>query len=73
MEHEIVCPHCKKTIAHNSVVDDAARGTGSDTQFVLCDCGERISYWQITSQLRDQQKLSRRFLNWVQSFSPSRG
>jgi Eukaryotic protein of unknown function (DUF953) len=60
--NQIICPNCKKTIANNPVIDEAAKGVGSDTQFVVCDCGENISYWQITAQLRDQKKLGRRLL-----------
>jgi hypothetical protein len=73
MENQIVCPHCKKTISNNSVIDDAAKGTGSDTQSILCDCGEKITYWQITAQLRDQKKLGWRLQNWVRTLSHSQG
>jgi hypothetical protein len=72
MENQIVCPHCKKTIANNSIIDDAAKGEGSDTQSMVCDCGEKITYWQITAQLRDQKTISRRFQKWVQTLSHSR-
>ena len=71
MENQIVCPHCKKTISNNPIIDEAAKGEGSDTQSILCDCGERISYWQITAQLRDQKTISRRFKNWVGTLSHS--
>jgi hypothetical protein len=73
MENQIVCPHCKKTIANNSVIDDAAKGTGSDTQSIRCDCGEKITYWQITAQLRDQKTLGRRLQNWIRTLSHSQG
>lgn len=73
MENLIVCPQCKKTISNNSIIDDAAKGKGSDTQFMICDCGERITYWQITAQLRDQKTIGRRFQNWVRSLSHNRG
>lgn len=73
MENQIVCPHCKKTITSNSIIEDAAKGEGSDTQSFNCDCGEKITYWQITAQLRDQKKVSRRFQNWVRALSHSRG
>ena len=71
MENYIVCPHCNKTISNNPIIDEAARGEGAASQSILCDCGERISYWQITAQLRDQQTISRRFQIWVHSFSQS--
>ena len=61
MDNQITCPHCKKIIANNPIIDDAAKGAGADTQSVICDsCGERITYWQITAQLRDQKKLGKR-------------
>ena len=72
MGNQIVCPHCKQTITNNSIIDDAAKGEGSDTQSFICDCGERITYWQITAQLRGQKTISRRFQNWVQTLSHSR-
>ncbi len=72
MGNEIVCPHCKKTITNHQVIDEAGKGEGSDTQSLMCDCGERITYWQITAQLRDQKKMGRRFQNWVRGLSQSR-
>ena len=71
MENQIICPHCKKTISNNSIIDDAVKGTGSDTQSIICDCGERITYWQITAQLRDQKKSGKRFQNWLHNLSKS--
>jgi hypothetical protein len=73
MNNQAACPKCKKIFANNSIVDDAAKGIGSDTQSIICDCGERITYWQITAQLRDQKKMGRRFQNWVRNLSSSRG
>ena len=73
MENQIVCPHCKKTIANRSIIDEAAKGEGSDTQSIVCDCGEKITYWQVTAQLRGQKTISRRFKNWARTFSHSRG
>ena len=72
MENQIVCPHCMKTISNNPIVDDAAKGEGSTTQSIQCDCGERITYWQITAQLRDQKTVSWRFQKWVRTLSHSR-
>ena len=71
MENHITCPACKRTISNNLVVDSAARGEEHTmgSEYVICECGERISFWAITAQLRDQQKPVERFLNWVHSFS----
>lgn len=73
MENQIVCPNCKTTIPDNAVISDAAKGEGSFMRHVMCDCGEKITYWQITAQLRDQKTLGARFQNWVHSLSRSRG
>jgi len=72
MKNQIVCPNCKKTIANNPIIDDAAKGEGSAAQSILCDCGEKITYWRITAQLRDQKTIRRRFQNWVRTLSHSR-
>jgi hypothetical protein len=65
MENEIICPHCQKTIANNAVVDSAAKGENLGSTFVICDCGERITFWNITAQLRDQKTVDKRLQNWV--------
>ncbi len=72
MENQIVCPKCKKTLPGNQIISDAAKGEGSFTRHILCDCGEKITYWQITAQFRDQKRMAWRFRNWVQSFSRTR-
>lgn len=66
METQITCPYCRRTITNNAVVESAARQEGSDQQFVNCECGERITYWQITAQLRDQKKIGAQFQRWLQ-------
>jgi len=30
MDNQITCPHCKKIIANNPVIEDAAKRQGSD-------------------------------------------
>jgi len=71
MENQITCPNCKRTIANNPVVDSAARGENHSmgSEYVICECGERISFWAITAQLRDQKKPVAKVLNWFRSFS----
>jgi hypothetical protein len=64
MDNSIKCPHCKKTITNNPVIDAAAKGEGQGLQFILCECGERISFWAITAQLRDQKTLSGKLQIW---------
>jgi hypothetical protein len=72
MGNQIVCSHCKKTISDNSIIEDAAKGEGSAAQSIICECGERITYWQITAQLRNQKKLGSRFHNWFTNLSKDR-
>jgi len=72
MENQIVCPNCKKTIPSNSIIEDAAKGEGSSSQTITCECGERITYWQISTQLREQKTFGTRFQTWVRSLAHSR-
>jgi len=73
MENQITCPQCKRTITNNEVVNSAARGEDHrmGSQFVICECGERISFWAITAQLRDQKKPTQKLRNWIRGFSKS--
>ncbi len=72
MENQIVCPKCKKTLSDNPIINQAIKGEGSFTQSMRCECGERVTYWQITAQLRAQKTFVKRFKNWIRSFSHSR-
>jgi hypothetical protein len=71
MENHITCPQCKRTIMNNPVVDAAAKGEDHTmgSEYVICECGERISFWSITAQLRDQKKPVEKVLHWFRSFS----
>ena len=71
MDSHIVCPNCKKSIVGNTIVAEAANNEGLDTQSVICDCGERITYWQITAQLRDQKTAGYRFQKWLRGLKHS--
>lgn len=73
MENQITCPHCQRKISDHPVVDSAAKREGADTQFLLCECGERITYWQITAQLRDQKKIGFRLKHWLRGLGKSQG
>jgi hypothetical protein len=64
MANQIICPHCKKTIANDPVIESAVKGEDLGSTFLVCDCGEKITYWAITAQLRDQKKPVARILNW---------
>lgn len=69
MESQITCPQCQRTITKNPVIDSAANREGSDTKFLVCECGERITYWQIMAQLRDQKKADVKTRNWFRSLA----
>jgi hypothetical protein len=73
MEYQIICPQCRRTITNNPVVDSAAKGEDHTmgSEYVICECGERISFWAITAQLREQKKPVERVLNWIRGFSKS--
>ena len=69
MENQITCPHCQRIISNNPIIDVVAKREGSEKQFLVCECGQRITYWQITAQLRDQNKPVARILNWFRDLS----
>ena len=71
MENQITCPHCHKTLSNTPLINAAARKEGSGDESMNCDCGERITYWAIIAQLREQKTLGRRFKNWIQGLSKS--
>jgi len=47
LDNQITCPHCKKIIANNPVIEDSAKRQGSDRQSITYVCGERIMDWEI--------------------------
>jgi len=73
MENQIICPHCKRTISNDPVIDSAAKGTDSISGFIICECGERITYWAITAQLREQKTFGRKIQNWFHGLSKRQG
>jgi len=72
MQNQIECPNCNKTISNNPIIDDASKGSGSAERALQCDCGERISYWEITSLLRNQKTPVFRFKKWIRTLFQSR-
>ena len=71
MENQITRPRCRRTITDNPVIDAAAKGEGQYTtaQFIICVCGERISFWAITAQLREQTRPVERIHKWFRGRS----
>jgi hypothetical protein len=59
MENQITCPHCNRTISNNPVADSTAKGEDKGSTFIICESGEKITFWAITAQLRDQKSLWR--------------
>jgi hypothetical protein len=73
MENYIICPKCNNTITNDPLIDAAARKEGSGARAITCECGERITFWAITAQLRKQKTRGRRFNNWIQNIFKGRG
>jgi 23S rRNA A1618 N6-methylase RlmF len=71
MENQIICPHCQRKISNNPIIEDAAQNKGSGAQSLTCECGERITYWQIAAQLREQQNFGTRIQNWFRGLFKS--
>jgi hypothetical protein len=69
MGNQITCPSCKRTISDNPLVDSAAAGEGQTTDSYTCECGQRITFWAATAQLREQNKLSSRIVGWIRGFA----
>lgn len=73
MENQIICPHCKKTISNDSDMDCESKGAGLASTYVYCECGEKITFSAIITQLRGQnyipQGLKIDFINlpWLET------
>ena len=39
------------------LITDAVTGEGDASRFIMCECGEILTFWAITVQLREQKKL----------------
>ena len=73
MDNQIVCPNCKRVISNTALVNAAATGKGKTSDSFVCECGDTISYWAATAQLRDQKKLGARLSKWFGGIFKSRG
>jgi hypothetical protein len=72
MENQIICPKCKQPIEISAIMKDEAKGAGSFSRSLQCECGERIPYWGISSQLQNQKTIGWKFQNWIRSLAHSR-
>jgi len=66
-------PKLQEKITRDPIIDDAGKGLGSDNRFILCECGERITYWQITAQLRNQKTTGRKIQTLFQGLFKGTG
>lgn len=69
----ITCPHCGKTYTDDPIITDAVTGAGDASRFIMCECGERITFWAITAQLREEKKFGPRFSHWLKALFKGRG
>jgi len=69
MENYVICPHCKRTITNNPLIETAMKGEGNGTQGITCECGETINYWEVTELLRGQKTLLSKIQSWWRSLS----
>jgi hypothetical protein len=68
MENYIICPQCKRKISNDPLIDAAAdKGyLGKDnlgSKYITCECGNNVSFWAITAQLRSQKTLGSKIKN----------
>lgn len=73
MEIEVTCPHCKRKITGDPIIEDAAKGLGSANRFIICECGERITYWEITAQLRNRKTTGKKVQTFFQGIFKGHG
>jgi hypothetical protein len=71
MENYITCPNCNKTISNEPIIEAAANKDYSEPRAITCDCGETITFWAITAQLRKRRTLGQKFKNWIQNMMKS--
>jgi RNase P subunit RPR2 len=72
MENQITCPKCGKVITNKPVVESAVNKENLGSTFVVCDCGEKITFWAISAQLREQKTLGYKIKKWLRSLSKNR-
>ena len=69
MEHYITCPQCNRKISNDPLIEAAATDKGYvgkenlGSKYLTCECGNNISFWAITAQLRSQKTLGWKIKN----------
>jgi hypothetical protein len=56
-ENQIICPYCKKTISNDCEIAAEGKEAGLLSSFVFCECGEKIKFSAIITQIRAQEDL----------------
>lgn len=72
MNNQITCPKCKRTILISDAISAEAKGEGVFSRKLICECGEKISYWGIATQLHKHKRMIWKIQNWIRSLSHSR-
>ncbi len=63
----VTCPQCGRMITDDPLIALAVSGEGKASQFIKCECGNQISFWAVTAQLRNQKKMGPRLSAWFRS------
>jgi hypothetical protein len=66
MENKLKCPNCNIALPNSPVLEAAVNNSGYGIDIVMCECGEKLTYWDITDQLKKQKKRSWKIKNWMQ-------
>ena len=73
MDNQVICPKCGNIIKNAPLTALAETGEGETAQFITCECGEKITFWAITAQLREQKKFSAKFRTWLKTIFKRQG
>ncbi|MFC1936217.1 hypothetical protein ACFLYP_00975 [Chloroflexota bacterium] len=73
MENQLVCPNCNTTISNNPVIDAAVRKEAFGAKVITCECGEKMTFWEIMDRQRTQKPLNWEFQDWIQKTFKERG
>jgi hypothetical protein len=71
MNNYVICPRCNATITNDPIIDSAVRGEFHGSEYITCTCGQNITFWDITAQLRDQNTFGLRVKKWWQKMTKS--
>jgi hypothetical protein len=72
MNNYVICPRCNTTITSDPIIDSAAKGELHGSEYITCKCGQNITFWDITAQLRNQNTFGLKIKKWWQKLTRSR-